>query len=107
MSVKFSTAVGWVYAHRRKDGAIKIGWSSNVRQRVAALGGGRRSLLGMRVGTMADEKALHTRLAAHLIPGTLNHEHYRADPEVLAEVASWPAHDLPAHGWATGAKRRP
>ena len=51
---------GEVYFLRRGE-LVKIGFSTNVRRRIAALGGGQ--LLATIPGTMRDEQAMHRRFA--------------------------------------------
>lgn len=74
-----------VYAARLKDGTIKIGCTSHLRQRMASLGVGLGALLALRPGGFADEKAIHVELVAHRARG---HEYYHPTPEVIAVVNS-------------------
>lgn len=71
-----------VYVAEARDGTIKIGYSSNLTNRIAAHGGW-RTLLAVRSGTRDDEQAIHERLAASVARGR---EYYHRTPEVLAFV---------------------
>lgn len=69
-----------VYAMRVPDGAIKIGCTSNLPNRLSGLHG---EILAFRPGDFADEKELHLKLAAHRNRGR---EYYNPTPEVVAVV---------------------
>lgn len=76
-----------IYFARREDGAVKIGWSSDVMRRMAEL----RKATGRNVvflaaypGAKPDELALHARFAAFLIEG----EWFTANPELDAFLAA-------------------
>ena len=84
-----------LYLARRDDGAIKIGFSSNVRRRVVEIGklirrygtGTKVRLLATRVGDKPAELALHARFSEH----ALGAEWFRPAPEILALVEEWGA----------------
>jgi hypothetical protein len=71
-----------VYAIRTKDGLIKIGWTSDLYNRVRGFGG-TGSILAWMPGTLDDEQALHRGLATHVARGR---EYYNPTAEVLSEV---------------------
>lgn len=69
------------------DGHIKVGWSTDVAQRMKGLREGKTKsvrLLAFAPGTRADERRMHTALSAH---------HYRreyfVDAPVVRTVAAW------------------
>ena len=72
-----TTERGWIYfmliGHQ-----VKIGYSTNVRQRAAALGATR--VIGTLPGTRMDERQMHVRFGA----SWLGREMFRADPDVIA-----------------------
>jgi len=70
-----------VYAARCTDGVIKIGFTTNLAQRRWGIGSA--ELLAFEPGTLADEQALHDRLAEHVHHGR---EWYYPTPGVLAVV---------------------
>lgn len=69
-----------VYAIRRRDGIIKVGWTSDIARRSKELGG---EVLAFQFGTREDEKALHARLADHLAHGR---EYYYPTPFVVSVI---------------------
>lgn len=74
-----------VYFAARYDGAVKIGWTSDVMRRVFELRKDSRApveLLACFPGTKPDELALHARFAAHRLDG----EWYRRSPEIDAFI---------------------
>jgi hypothetical protein len=68
----------------RVGNAIKIGWTSDIADRAHHFPGGLRSLLALKRGSLADERAIHERLIPYRIG--MKHEHYHPAPEVLAVV---------------------
>lgn len=66
----------------RFDDRIKIGTTTNPRQRLARLW--HQELLGFERGDRTLERARHERFAADRFPGT---EWFRSSPELLAHVA--------------------
>lgn len=82
------TALGSVvYAARLDDGTIKIGCTGQLQDRLRYLSnhtGQSVELLAFRLGTYADEQAIHETLVAHRIIG--KREYYHPSPEVLAVV---------------------
>ena len=74
-----------VYAVKVPDGLIKIGYTSNPRNRIQSLGIGTSAMLALILnGTLADERAIHARLRGHAVKGR---EWYSdTDPAVLAVV---------------------
>ena len=74
-----------IYAVKVKGGLVKIGYTSNVRNRVQSLGLGKKALLAMLLnGTFEEERAIHARLQGHAVKGR---EWYSAtDPDVVAIV---------------------
>jgi hypothetical protein len=72
-----------IYAVRTQDGLIKIGWSTEVGERVTRIGGV-GSILGIRLGaTRADENRLHRSLKGEAVRGR---EWYTDTPPVIAVV---------------------
>lgn len=69
-----------VYAMRVPDGAIKIGTTVDLPNRLSAL---HAELLGFTFADLAHERALQSLLAAHLLRGR---EFFRPTPEVFAVV---------------------
>jgi hypothetical protein len=71
-----------VYAIRTTDGLIKIGSTTHLGRRLINLKSqfGEHELLCFRSGTLADEKALHTKWRAHRAQGR---EWYHPAPEIL------------------------
>jgi hypothetical protein len=77
--------VGRVYFIRRRE-LIKIGWSSNPKQRLSDLDGD--ALLFHVTGTMKDEAALHRKFAAHQAPEAgLGSEWFHDGPEIRDYIA--------------------
>lgn len=72
-----------VYFIRCDDGLIKIGWTSNIAQRKRAFGSGWTRILAVVPGSLADERALHKRFAAHRARGR---EYYNPDAEIVEYV---------------------
>lgn len=70
-----------IYAARHDD-MIKIGWTSNLSNRLSKLGGV-NSLLAWQPGTLDDEQALHRSLTGHAIHGL---EWYRLDDLTVLDV---------------------
>ena len=73
--------LGEVYFLLVDEGVIKVGFSTNVRQRARTLGA--RAILGCYPGTRRDEKAMHARLGPHWIEG----EYFKDCPEVRQALA--------------------
>lgn len=71
-----------IYAARQPYGIIKIGHSTRIYNRLAALGG-LDLLLALKPGTVADEQAIHATLKDHRWQGR---EFYYPAPAVLAVV---------------------
>lgn len=69
-----------VYAIEMPDGAIKIGCTVDLPNRLYKLKG---DLLAFRFGGFADEHALHVRLIRHLVRGR---EYFEPHPNVMAVV---------------------
>jgi hypothetical protein len=72
---------GWIY-YVRTDGHYKIGFATNVRARMRAYPP-TSVLLAQHRGTMADEKAIHSRFAAHRVAGR---EWFRMDDEITRYI---------------------
>lgn len=73
-----------VYAIRLLDGAVKIGWTSDLSQRKRTWRiAGNEGILAVMPGTLDDEQEIHARLSDHLMYGR---EYYKQTPEILAEV---------------------
>ena len=74
-----------IYAVKVRGGLVKIGYTSNVRNRVQSLGVGTEAMLAMLLnGTFEEERAIHARLRGHAVKGR---EWYSAtDPDVVAIV---------------------
>lgn len=73
-----------VYAVRTKDGLVKIGWTSDLGQRLGDYRLTARDVLAVRLGaTPDDEAAIHKRLSGHAVRGR---EWYNPQPEVLAVI---------------------
>lgn len=72
-----------VYAVRCRDGAIKIGWTSNIRNRIRELRVPLDGILALVPGTLEDEQAVHAGLVEHRAHGR---EFYHPTPEVIAVV---------------------
>lgn len=66
---------------------VKIGWTSNLRQRLINLHVSRDDLgarlLLVKPGTLDDERALHLRFAEHVTRGR---EYFRRHPDLMAWV---------------------
>lgn len=77
-----------VYAIQCPDGAIKIGFTSDLASRMRAYGKG-YAPLGFMPGTKRQESLIHLTLRAHRVRG---HEYYNHDPAVLAVVNNMRAH---------------
>lgn len=81
----------FVYALVTREGAIKVGVSTQLAQRKGNIGfGGTKHYLAYQPGTLDDERDLHARLAPHRIFGT--REYYYPTPEVLPvinEMRDW------------------
>lgn len=74
------------FARRLSDGAIKIGFTSDVARRMVELRkkhGGAHELISTRAGDKPDELKLHERFAAHRIGET---EWFHPVPEILEEA---------------------
>lgn len=71
-----------IYAIRRSDGVVKIGWTSDLTARRRRFGTDTR-LLAIAFGEYDDEQAIHRRLRVHRAEGR---EFYHPTPEVLAVV---------------------
>jgi hypothetical protein len=79
-AVDVISSLGPVIYALRRGGTIKIGWTSNLAQRVHSLGGWR--LIGFMLdGTRAKETEIHRRLAGHAHSGREWYPH--DDPAVL------------------------
>lgn len=81
----------FVYAAITREGAVKVGVSTNLMNRKKNIEfGGTSHFIAMRPGDRADEKDLHRRLAEHRIAGT--REYYYPYPEILPvinEMREW------------------
>lgn len=81
------SAIGDVVYAVRLDDVVKIGFTSDLGDRVHTLkcinGSRSAEMLAVRFGTEADEQAIHTRLIGHRARGR---EYYHPTPEVLAVV---------------------
>lgn len=85
-SIAFDRA-SCIYFAQRDDGAVKIGWSSDVMRRVAELRkatGANVILLAAFPGDKPDELRLHARFAAHALDG----EWFAPNREIDALLAS-------------------
>jgi len=71
-----------VYAARLKDGTIKIGFTTDIANRMSALGGW-KAVLGFVPGTFEDEQDIHRQLRSHRKRGR---EYYHPTPEVIGVV---------------------
>lgn len=71
-----------VYAVRNR-GYVKIGWTSNIEQRIKSLGS--CEILAVAPGTRVDEKELHDRLRGHALRGR---EWYSTDDEQVMTVVN-------------------
>lgn len=77
----------WVYAILTKQGAIKIGVTTNLADRKRGIGlGGTSRVLACRPGDLALERDIHHSLDDHRILGY--REYYYPVPDVLAK-ANW------------------
>lgn len=72
-----------VYAARLPDRTIKIGYSTDVADRLNHLGCGLAGLLALMPGTYEDEQAIHSGLIEHRARGR---EYYYPTPAVMAVV---------------------
>ena len=72
-----------IYAVRHKDGAIKIGFTTNVYNRMRTLGCGLDDLLALVPGTLEQEQDIHSGLVAYRHHA---HEYYHPHEQVLAVV---------------------
>lgn len=77
----FGTKPGTIYFARSGD-LIKIGFTTNLRQRLKALGVDH--VLATTSGTMQDEKALHHRFGPHWVEG----EWFRMGDDLMAHIAT-------------------
>lgn len=73
-----------LYAVRLPDGLIKIGYTTNLNNRLLKLKS--QKLLAFRFGDRADETAVHQSLSSHCARGR---EYYHPAPDVLAVVNRW------------------
>jgi Meiotically Up-regulated Gene 113 (MUG113) protein len=81
--------VNCVYFIQAESGPIKIGFTTDVRGRMAALQTATAeelTLVGIMVGEQQDEAALHARFA----PSRIRGEWFRPDPEILSFVSGLP-----------------
>lgn len=69
-----------VYAMRMPDGAVKIGTTVDLANRLSGL---HAELLGFIFGSHEDERALHRKLAPDCVRGR---EYYRPSPAVMAAI---------------------
>lgn len=69
-----------IYAVRRTDGVIKIGYTADLWRRSKEIGG---EILAYQYASLADEKALHATLVDHRAH---SQEYYKPTPEVMAVV---------------------
>lgn len=79
-------AQGFIYFVGGRRGPIKIGYSTDVRKRLAKLRVGssqRLSLMAKAPGTMEEERRMHRQFSHLRIRG----EWFRRDPEIIAEIA--------------------
>lgn len=75
----------YLYALRRADGLVKIGYTTDVRHRVSAHARehGKLKILAVVGGTWEEEGQIHVRLRPHRAHA---HEWYHPVPEVMAVV---------------------
>lgn len=76
-----------VYAARLADGTIKIGWTTQLHDRLRYLTCYTKQdaeLLAFKPGDYDDEQSIHRALVAHRLEG--RREYYRPTAEVLAVV---------------------
>ena len=87
-----------VYAIRCKDGAIKIGHTTDYAMRRRSFDTRPGATLALMPGTVEDEQEIHERLIAHRAHGQ---EYYHETPEVVAVVnemrRAFGMGDLPAN----------
>jgi Meiotically up-regulated gene 113 len=81
------SALGSVlYAMRLQGGVIKIGYTTNLQNRVYKLKS--QELLAFRFGDRRDEAVVHRSLSAHVAHGR---EYYHPHPQVIDLINSWRA----------------
>lgn len=87
---EFNRAQGWIY-YLRLDGMIKIGWTSNLPQRLQSYPP-HYELIFDHPGTRADERDLHRSFRPSLASGR---EWYHPTPEILTHIQNQRARFLP------------
>jgi hypothetical protein len=80
--------MSWVYFARRKDGAVKIGFSQDPRRRCTGL---KLTLLACFKGGQAEEAAEHHRWKKH----ALGNEYFSPTPRLLARIEFLTRAELP------------
>ena len=89
-----------IYFIRRSDGAIKIGYSSNVVSRKSSLQAqhGTLELLGVAQGSQTEELTLHKRFAQSRIGRA---EWFHPSPDILSYIAEHANIAIPKTKWTT------
>ena len=72
-----------IYAVLLDDGLIKIGFTTNINQRMNNIGCGLGGLLALIPGTLRQEKRIHNRLIEHRAH---DHEYYYPNAQIIAFV---------------------